>query len=55
MVTDIESFSQRVESAQAGDNVGCGKDYTLFATADGKVQFQTCGPQKRKYVSIVPD
>lgn len=23
-----------------GDNVGMGKDYTLFATAAGKVQFQ---------------
>ncbi|OHB67935.1 MAG: 50S ribosomal protein L27 [Planctomycetes bacterium RBG_13_60_9] len=24
----------------AGSNVGVGRDYTLFATADGKVQFQ---------------
>ena len=24
----------------AGTNVGMGKDYTLFATAEGKVQFQ---------------
>jgi len=24
----------------AGSNVGMGRDYTLFATADGKVQFQ---------------
>ena len=24
----------------AGNNVGMGKDYTLFATADGKVTFQ---------------
>ena len=24
----------------AGKNVGMGKDYTLFATADGKVTFQ---------------
>ena len=24
----------------AGSNVGMGKDYTLFATADGTVQFQ---------------
>ena len=23
-----------------GSNVGMGRDYTLFATADGKVQFQ---------------
>ena len=46
---------QRGTRFHPGDNVGCGKDYTLFATADGKVQFQTRGPQKRKYVSIVPD
>ncbi len=25
----------------AGENVGCGKDYTLFATADGVVEFGT--------------
>jgi len=24
----------------AGDNVSMGRDYTLFATAEGKVQFQ---------------
>lgn len=24
----------------AGDNVGMGKDYTLFATSEGTVQFQ---------------
>ena len=24
----------------AGSNVGVGRDFTLFATADGKVQFQ---------------
>jgi large subunit ribosomal protein L27 len=24
----------------AGSNVGMGRDYTLFATADGKVRFQ---------------
>ncbi len=44
---------QRGTRFHPGDNVGCGKDHTLFATADGKVVFETKGPKKRKYVSIV--
>ena len=36
----------------AGKNVGTGKDYTLFATADGVVQYNT--NSKRKSVSILP-
>ncbi|GAB4261010.1 MAG: 50S ribosomal protein L27 [Methylomicrobium sp.] len=44
---------QRGTKFHAGDNVGCGKDHTLFATADGKVVFQVKGPRKRKFVSIV--
>jgi large subunit ribosomal protein L27 len=35
----------------AGDNVGLGRDYTLFATADGFVKFQA--RQNRKWVSIL--
>ena len=38
----------------AGDNVGCGKDHTLFAKADGVVKFETKGPKNRKFVSVVP-
>jgi hypothetical protein len=30
--------------------VGCGKDHTLFAKADGTVVFETKGPKNRKYV-----
>ena len=30
---------QRGTRFHAGDNVGIGKDHTLFATADGKVEF----------------
>lgn len=45
---------QRGTKFHAGDNVGCGKDHTLFAKADGKVEFQVKGPLKRKFVSIVP-
>lgn len=44
---------QRGTRFHAGDNVGCGKDHTLFATADGVVQFVTKGPKNRKYVEIV--
>ena len=44
---------QRGTRFHAGTNVGCGKDHTLFATADGQVLFEVKGPQKRKFVSIV--
>jgi len=44
---------QRGTHFHAGDNVGIGRDHTLFAKADGKVVFQVKGPKKRKYVSIV--
>jgi len=44
---------QRGTKFHAGDNVGCGKDHTLFATADGKVVFQVKGSHSRKFVSIV--
>jgi len=44
---------QRGTHFHPGDNVGCGKDHTLFATADGKVVFQVKGPQNRKFISIV--
>ncbi len=45
---------QRGTRFHAGDNVGCGKDHTLFALADGTVEFRTKGPLKRTYVNIVP-
>jgi len=43
---------QRGTKFHAGNNVGLGKDHTLFATADGKVVFEIKGPKNRKYVSI---
>ena len=46
---------QRGTQFHKGVNVGIGKDHTLFATADGKVQFETKGPQNRKFVSVVSD
>jgi large subunit ribosomal protein L27 len=46
---------QRGTRFHDGVNVGCGKDHTLFAKADGKVLFEVKGPKKRKYVSVVAD
>ena len=45
---------QRGTRFHPGDNVGCGKDHTLFAKADGHVQFAVKGPKNRKFVSVVP-
>jgi large subunit ribosomal protein L27 len=45
---------QRGTPFHPGENVGIGKDHTLFAKADGHVQFKVKGPLKRKFVSIVP-
>ena len=44
---------QRGTRFHAGENVGIGKDHTLFATADGKVEFVTKGPKSRKFVQVV--
>lgn len=44
---------QRGTKHHAGDNVGLGKDHTLFALADGKVQFKKKFDGK-SYVSVVP-
>lgn len=45
---------QRGTRFHAGQNVGLGKDHTLFATAEGQVRFEVKGPDNRKFVSIVP-
>lgn len=36
-----------------GNNVGCGRDYTLFAKIDGVVKYESFG-QDRKRVSVYP-
>ncbi|GKW54197.1 50S ribosomal protein L27 [Pseudoalteromonas shioyasakiensis] len=46
---------QRGTRFHAGANVGIGKDHTIFAKADGKVQFEQKGPLNRKYVNIVAE
>lgn len=45
---------QRGTQFHPGDNVGIGKDHTLFAKSDGVVKFEIKGAQKRKTVSIEP-
>ncbi|MEY3007923.1 MAG: hypothetical protein RI942_2265 [Pseudomonadota bacterium] len=44
---------QRGTRMHAGDNVGCGRDHTLFAKVDGRVEFVERGPKNRKFVQIV--
>jgi large subunit ribosomal protein L27 len=43
---------QRGSTFHPGDNVGMGRDYTLFATADGSVKFSH-ETRSRKRVSVV--
>ncbi len=42
---------QRGTSIHPGRNVGMGKDYTLFAKSEGRVNYETKG--SRKVVSVV--
>ena len=44
---------QRGTVHHPGLNVGMGKDHTIFATAEGKVEFKTKA-NDRTYVSVVP-
>jgi large subunit ribosomal protein L27 len=44
---------QRGTKFFAGENVGMGKDHTLFATRDGHVEFRQ-GYKRRTYVSVLP-
>ena len=45
---------QRGTQFHAGDNVGMGRDHTLYATADGSVKFQISGALNRRVVSVEP-
>lgn len=44
---------QRGTQFHPGDNVGIGKDHTLFALSEGHVEFAVKGPQNRRTVHIV--
>lgn len=45
---------QRGTKVYPGKNVGCGKDYTLFALTDGVVKFEHATKDK-KQVSVYPE
>ena len=42
---------QRGTQFHPGSNVGMGKDHTIFATADGQVEFRQ-GFKRRTYISV---
>lgn len=44
---------QRGTKFHAGVGVGLGRDHTLFALVDGKVEFSVKGAKKRRTVSVV--
>jgi large subunit ribosomal protein L27 len=44
---------QRGSQFHPGDNVGMGRDYTLFALIEGNVKFEIKGPRNRRTVSVV--
>lgn len=44
---------QRGTKVHPGENVGCGKDHTLFAKTAGHVKFSIKGQKNKKFVSII--
>lgn len=45
---------QRGTQYHAGDNVGMGKDHTLFAKVNGMVKYEVKGALKRRTVRVEP-
>jgi len=45
---------QRGTQYHPGENVGIGKDHTIFATTEGAVKFEVKGKYNRRYISVVP-
>ena len=45
---------QRGTKVHPGENVGMGRDHTLFAKITGKVEFNVKGPDNRNTVNVVP-
>ena len=45
---------QRGTKFHAGDNVGMGRDHTLFALVDGKISFAVKGSLNRQTVFVTP-
>ena len=46
---------QRGTEFHPGPGVGLGRDHTLFALVDGKVEFSVKGAKKRRTVSVVAE
>ena len=44
---------QRGTNTHPGENVGMGKDHTLFATSAGQVQFTYKGNKQKKTVNVI--
>ncbi|URM53108.1 50S ribosomal protein L27 [Mycoplasma sp. SG1] len=47
-------YRQRGTKFHPGNNVGLGKDHTLFALIDGKVKYEHIS-KKRKKISVYPE
>jgi large subunit ribosomal protein L27 len=45
---------QRGTRVHPGDNVGMGRDHTLFAKIEGRVEFTQRGPANRSTVNVRP-
>ncbi|GAB1367224.1 50S ribosomal protein L27 [Candidatus Cloacimonadaceae bacterium] len=45
---------QKGTKIHPGENVGIGRDYTIFSLIDGKVQFTT-KKEGKKFVSVIPE
>ena len=45
---------QRGTVHHPGENVGMGKDHTLFALVDGRVEYKK-GRKERSFVSVIPE
>lgn len=45
---------QRGTQFSPGENVGMGRDHTLFAKVAGKVKFSVKGPKNKRFISVEP-
>ena len=45
---------QRGTKYRVGENVGIGRDHTIYALIEGRVAFKERGPKKQKHVYVEP-
>jgi len=45
---------QRGTKWHPGENVGMGKDHTIFSVIEGTVEFVKKGKQERIYINVIP-